>query len=157
MANPNVTGTPVVTAGDGNPVDWNFTWTNGSIAATLPQAIKGINDMITAQIQAGNINSDSTVTVNPDNTFSLHISKDVSVLFFTQTVIVDCSGTVAASADGKSTVFNMSNGGVQAGGNASQSQVVQALQTQVAAWEAQAQKEVEPPAPPAAPADRELG
>lgn len=142
-ARPAVTGTPVVSVPADGSSDYVFTW-NGTIAATVAQAIKGAQDLISQQVSSGAINSDSSVTVNPDNTFTLHISKDV--LF--QTVTVDCQGSVSSATDASGntvTAFILSNGTVNAGGLASQDQVTSQLETWVGQWERQAQAEPKAP------------
>ena len=145
-AAPHVQGSPVVNVpSDGSPA--TFSWQNGVLAATVAQAQKGAQDLITQQVQSGTINGDSNVTVKPDGTFTLHVSKDV----FFQTVNVDATGTLTSTTDANGntvTAFTL-DGTVDSGGLADQGQITSFLTTWVANWETQAQKE--PVAPPVQP------
>lgn len=143
-AQPAVQGAPVVAVpSDGSPA--TFTWTNGVLAADISQSKKGAQDLIAKQIAGGAINADSSVTINPDNSFTLRITKDV--LF--QTVTVQCQGTLAPATDAAgqpTTIFNMTNGTVDSGGLATADQIVSQLATWAQNWETQAQAEPRQPA-----------
>jgi hypothetical protein len=145
-AAPNVQGSPVVNVpDDGSPA--TFSWTGGVLAATVDQAQKGAADLVKQQVKSGTINSDSKVRVNPDGSFTLHVSKDV----FFQTVNVDATGTLTSVTDAAgnvTTAFTL-DGTVDSGGLADSGQITSFLTTWVKNWEAQAQKE--PVAPPVQP------